>query len=137
MSLDTPCVETPLGKTGSGYGQFRVRGAHFLAHRLSYELAYGPIANNLMVRHKCDNPACVNPFHLELGTTQDNTADRFARRRCARGERSGMAKLTQEKVIEMRRLREGGAKLRELAIRYNVTESAISYICNRKVWADI
>lgn len=131
------CIETPLGKSSAGYGQFKVKGIAFLAHRLSYELAYGPIPNNLMVRHKCDNPACVNPLHLELGTTQDNTADRVARRRCARGERNGYAKVLEPQVIEMRELRQSGAKLRELAERYGVTISAVSMICNRKVWKDI
>lgn len=72
------------GKTlRKGYGQLRVDGVHQLAHRYSFVLAYGPIPPRAMVLHRCDNPPCVNPKHLRLGTASDNALDYFARRKTA------------------------------------------------------
>lgn len=58
-----------------GYGQLRITGGHLQAHRVSYELAIGQIPPGLHVRHRCDNPPCVNPLHLEVGTQSDNMRD--------------------------------------------------------------
>lgn len=71
---------------------------HILTHRLSWELHNGPIPDGLFVLHRCDNPLCVRPDHLFLGTKQDNALD------CARKGRNGPAKLTAAKVTEMRHL---------------------------------
>lgn len=74
----------------SGYGRLRIAGQLVRAHRLSYELAHGPIPDDLVVRHTCDNPSCVNPQHLIIGTVADNAADMVSRDRQATGERHGM-----------------------------------------------
>lgn len=63
------------------YGLFFYRGKHLNAHRVVWMLFNGPIPEGLVVRHKCDNPPCVNPNHLELGTHKDNTKDMLERRR--------------------------------------------------------
>lgn len=63
------------------YGKFKVRGSTIRAHRVSYMLMRGPIGDGLVVRHKCDNPGCVNPKHLITGTHKDNTDDMWARGR--------------------------------------------------------
>jgi hypothetical protein len=70
------CWEWTAGKFNTGYGQFSVDGAPQLAHRFSYEMHYGKISDGLHVLHTCDNPPCVNPEHLWLGTQADNNEDR-------------------------------------------------------------
>jgi HNH endonuclease len=81
------------GTNNRGYGQLggeRV-GSHVLAHRISYQLRYGPIPDGLQVMHKCDTPRCCNPKHLALGTNADNSADKVSKGRQARGESHGLA----------------------------------------------
>ena len=58
-----------------GYGRVQFMTSKFKAHRVSYEMANGPIPDGLIIRHKCDNPNCVNPKHLESGTQKDNMLD--------------------------------------------------------------
>jgi hypothetical protein len=86
--------------THSGYGQFYHQGGPVRAHRLSYEMEYGPIPNGMYVLHSCDTPACVNPKHLSVGTQKDNLEDMKSKGRgnggptplkefCKRGHRIG------------------------------------------------
>jgi hypothetical protein len=88
-----------------GYGQFRVGGRMSKAHRVSWMLHFGPIPGGLDVLHRCDNPDCVNPSHLWLGTDADHTADKVAKGRQSRqkGEMHGQAKLCAAEVITIRR----------------------------------
>lgn len=85
------CWEWIGTKDGGGYGQLSAgRGrAPFKAHRLSFELANGPIPVGLFILHKCDNPACVNPLHLELGDQKKNMADMYLRGRQCKNKRLG------------------------------------------------
>jgi hypothetical protein len=88
------CWEWAGGMFNSGYGQFCIRHHPYLAHRVAYELTYGPIPSGsgyhgTCVCHRCDNKSCVNPSHLFLGTHQDNIRDRVAKGRSAVGDRSG------------------------------------------------
>lgn len=96
------CWEWTGRTEGKGYGRLSVCGEPILAHRYSWTLCVGSIPDDMKVLHKCDNPACVNPGHLFLGTYADNNADRNAKGRQAKGENSGKAVLTDELVRELR-----------------------------------
>lgn len=117
-----------------GYGQFRIEGRTVRAHRFSYELSVGPIPNGLCVLHHCDNPPCVNPAHLWIGTQIDNLRDRDAKWRQARGRHHGRAKLT-EKDVQKIRLDNRTAQI--IAADYGVSGVAISLIKNRQRWAHL
>lgn len=76
-----------IGRWRSRYGYGRLResgreGAQLVAHRVAYELTYGPIPEGLVARHRCDNPRCCNPAHIEPGTHRDNYLDSVRRSRC-------------------------------------------------------
>jgi len=116
-----------------GYGL--LHGAPYrAAHRLSYLLAYGDPAG-LHVCHRCDNPRCVNPAHLFLGTDADNLGDMAAKGRSLWGERNMHAKLTVEQVLEIRRLAaDGGLLHREIAARFGVTRVTVTDIHRRRSW---
>jgi hypothetical protein len=132
-------------KNNKGYGYPGFKGKPILAHRLSYLTLVGEIPNNLFVLHTCDNPLCVNPKHLFLGTNQDNMNDKVNKNRQAKGENSGRSKLVQREVDEIRtlysaelaeRAKGRGAQLtqRELAKRFRVGGTEINHIVNNKVW---
>lgn len=110
---------------------FRIR-----AHRLSWELANGPIPDGLHVCHKCDNPPCVNPDHLFLGTDADNSADKLAKGRQPRGAKAGPAKLIDSEVVEMRAAYDGGEHFRSLAARFRVSPGCVCSIVHNRSRVD-
>lgn len=123
--------------TGSkGYGTFKVDGKTLLAHRFSYEIVNGPIKGGLFVRHKCDNPRCVNPKHLELGTHADNMRDMVERGRGAsnKGTSHGRSKLTEN---EVREIRANPRSERKIAADFNISPALVGYIRRRKLWTHI
>jgi hypothetical protein len=85
-----------------GYGRFRVGSKKHTTHRFAFFLANGHGLDAPVIRHKCDNPRCVNPAHLCTGTHQENMRDRSERNRTARGTKNGRAKLTEETVLAIR-----------------------------------
>lgn len=113
------------------------------AHRLSWELHFGPIPDDLYVLHSCDRPVCTNPKHLFLGTQQDNMNDmqrkgRRGERGGARGEASGSAKLTESQVLEIRRLYAmGNTSQAKLAKQFSMSVTPISLIVRRATWKHI
>lgn len=155
------------GATNShGYGTIR-RGLPdqktIGAHVAAWELEHGPVPEGLCVLHECDVRRCVNVAHLFLGTKVDNNADRDAKGRTARGdasgrrkypnrwpdgdlcpperkargERQGLAKLTEEQVREIRRLRADGLGVQEIADRFAIRKTNVSAICLRQTWKHI
>ena len=123
----TDCIEYNGYRMPQGYGRRRYKGRMTLAHRVAWMESRGDIPDGLCVLHKCDNPPCINPDHLFLGTHNDNMYD------MARKERHGNCKLTREQVAEIRkRYAEGGINQYQLADMYGVHQSKISDIVNYK-----
>jgi HNH endonuclease len=126
----------------AGYGQFSsssIEGYRStLAHRVSYIIAKGPIPTDLLLRHTCDTPACVNPDHLIPGTPSDNALDMVSRGRQATGEKLGHSKLTEQSVREIRTLyREGNLNLAQIGERYNVINTTIWHVVHNKTWRHV
>jgi hypothetical protein len=125
------------GTLVSGYGTFWMAGRQFYAHRIAWELTYGPIPNGLWVLHNCpdgDNRRCCNPAHLFLGTHTDNMRDMVGKGR----HRAGRAKVTPAQVREMRdRYAAGGVFLRELAAEYGISTSQVFTIVRRQEWRGV
>jgi hypothetical protein len=96
------CWEWTAVKNRDGYGRLRVNGRMVLAHRLAYTYFIGEIPEGMVLLHTCNNPGCVNPEHLRVGTQAENVAHCIASGRRARGERYGFAKLTMEDVVLIR-----------------------------------
>lgn len=127
---------------GKGYGAVarrKLQHKNFLAHRYAWMLTHGPIPDGLLVLHKCDVPACVNPAHLMLGTHKDNFDDMIAKRRgnWARGEKQRSAKLTDAEVIKLRQLVADGMTQKEAARIYNIRPHTVSVIISRKTWRHV
>lgn len=136
------CWEWTGGRTGTnGHGQIRnAQGDKDLAHRLSWQLHYGPIPDGLLVLHSCDNPICVNPKHLHLGTASDNIKEAYDRGLLTpkRGVLNGHAKLTGEQVMRIRyEYAVGQRTQRDIARELGVSQSAIMCIVTHRTWAHL
>ena len=122
-----------------GYGIIGISGKNRLAHRVSYELHHGPIPEGMLVLHSCDNPSCVNPAHLHLGTQADNMREKAERGRASRlcGEKHGSSKLKEVEVRDIHLKHANGVSRKQLAEMFSVHVSVISKILNRKIWKHI
>lgn len=129
------CILWTAGKFKDGYGGFYVLGRNRRAHRIAWELVNGPIVDDdMQVLHRCDNPACVNPDHLFLGTIADNMIDRNKKGRVPTGENCKSAKL---KIADIKEIRQSSLPATELAKHYGVTHSAVSYVRRGETWKDV
>lgn len=126
-----------------GYGKFKYRGKMSPAPRVAWELTNGPIPDGLFVCHDCpdgDNPRCVNPAHMFLGTPKDNTQDMIkkGRSRNARGEAQGNAKLDDARVLEIRELYAGGSVTQaQLADMFDVKAVTVHAIVTGRTWTHV
>lgn len=133
-----------------GYGRFHADGKMVGAHRFSFEVYVGPIPGDLHVLHRCDEPSCVNPAHLFLGTNADNVADRDAKGRQAigdrnasrlyperrpRGEGHANAKLTSAQAAAIHAAQ--GETGKSVAARLGVSETLVSRVRRGKAWTHI
>lgn len=126
------------GATNSkGYGNLVHKRKHWHAHRLSYFIHNGQIPKGLHVLHHCDNPGCVNPSHLFVGTNDDNVADRQAKGRTQKGEQRPNRKLTENAAVLIRELYEYGVTKTNLSRLFNVSSSSIHAVIIRKVWKHV
>lgn len=112
------CWEWQGRNNGAGYGKIGDK----LAHRLSFAEFCGPIPDGMLVCHRCDNPPCINPEHLFLGTNEDNLRDCREKKRNNFGARNGSAKLTDGQVVEIINLRRSGRTIKEIGDTYGVRE---------------
>lgn len=138
-----------LGATGkAGHGRTLWQDRHHSAHRVAYELTYGPVPDGLQVCHRCDNAPCCNPQHLYLDTPAGNNADMWARGRgrsgpqidpscLPRGERHPNAKLTTAAVLRIRVQAAAGVRHRDLADTYGVSNGAIGAVVSRRLWRHV
>lgn len=118
------CWQWTGAKTHGGYGVIGIGHAHLLrAPRVSYEMHIGPIPPGMVIRHKCDNPPCVNPAHLEVGTLRDNTHDAVSRGR----SRGSARKITDEQFIA---IRESAGTVRAAAATFGVSSGFVSMVRN-------
>lgn len=132
------CWEWCGTRDSHGYGVLSFGGTgHKKAHRVSWELCAGLIPDGLFVCHHCDNPSCVNPAHLFLGTPRDNYEDMVAKGRRApllRGESHPNSVLTWDGVLSARAAWEAGEPQRSIADRLGVSQSSISGALTGETW---
>lgn len=102
-TLKTKCWLWTGGKFRRGYGAFWFSSKLGKAHRYSYILKYGPIDSKILVLHKCDNPSCVRPSHLFLGTNKDNMVDMVRKDRQAKGTKQHLSKFTDDDIRTIRK----------------------------------
>lgn len=139
------CWPWTASASKEGYGRIRRCGKLVVAHRASYEMHIGPIPEGMKVCHTCDNPPCVNPKHLWIGTDGDNTRDSITKGRPRgakipvppRGEKCVFSVLVASQVLEMRRLSQDGWCNQDLAAKFQIDKSGVSRIICRKRWTHI
>ncbi len=123
---------------GCGYGRMCINGKTIGAHRVSYLIHNGSIPEKMFVCHKCDNPSCVNPEHLFLGTPKDNTEDMMKKERGSlrRGRYHPCSKLQEKDIRDIFDLSETLSQ-RQIAKRFNVTQGLIASILTHKSWKSV
>lgn len=136
---ETGCWEWQRSRTPRGYGRISVgHQKQDYSHRVSYKEFVGDIPSGMLVRHKCDNPCCCNPEHLELGTQQDNMNDCSKRGRLGgfvvkrnNGVLNGRSKLSEKQVLDIYTSNDMNTVLAE---RYSVSARLIGLIKGGKIW---
>lgn len=131
----------------NGYGQFSKGNKQItLSHRFSYEIHIGKIPDGMFICHKCDNPRCVRPDHLFLGTSSDNMKDMASKGRgvfqkhpekLKRGSEQHLAKLTNFKVFKLRRLKLAGVSFRRISMWIDLDRSTITDAIKGRTWAHV
>lgn len=138
VSDRTSCWEWTGSILPSGYGEFSINHRNCRAHRIAYEFMTGEeVPEGMSVCHSCDNPKCVNPSHLWVGTHIENMRDmdRKGRRRAPRGTERPNAILNEDDVREIRRRYETGRVTHlQMATEYGVHKTTITRIVNRQNW---
>ena len=117
-----------------GYGHFRISKRIAVAHRVSYTIHFGPIPQGLFICHRCDNPVCVNPNHLFAGTNRENVDDMLSKGRQCRGEDHQLAKLSDEKIGEIRMRWATRLTQQKLADEYGISVGALNIALYHKTW---
>ena len=122
-------------KSGDGYGNFYMLGKLRTATRSVWYLTYGVFPDDgILVCHKCDNPACVNPSHLFLGTHKDNMVDSKNKGRRPKGDKVPSSRLKETDIIEILKLKKAGVLNSTLAKKFSVNKSTITHIFGGRTW---
>lgn len=139
LAEEGKCWEWSASKAGRGYGQIKIPGTRkqIYAHRLSYMIHKGEIAEGMEVCHTCDNPGCVNPLHLFLGTSKDNAQDMKSKDRHLKGAKNKKAKLDDDKVREIHKLSKQGVSQGNIARTFEVAQSTVWKILKGERWEHI
>lgn len=133
VDASTGCWEFTGARSSAGYGAFWDGQRLVRAHRYAFEQFCSPIPEGLIICHACDNPGCVNPHHLWLGTQADNAADKFRKGRgnIVKGEAHPHARLTASEVLAIR----ADARMHvEIASEYGIHPGCVSQIKRRVTW---
>lgn len=130
-----------------GYGRFHVwRMGTILAHRYAWQLTNGLIPEGMFACHRCDNPACVNPEHIFIGTAEENTRDMLTKQRHSRGESHGdkirradrgNRKLSPDDVVAIRAELKRGERQRDIARAFGISQGAVSQINRGATWGHV
>lgn len=133
------CWNWTRGKNAAGYGIFRLNGVHWICQRFSWTITVGDIPEGMQVLHRCDNPKCVRPDHLFLGTMQDNMTDKITKNRQYRpvGNTNPKAVLTESQIPVIRVLARLGLFRRTIACIFNVHTTTISAIIRGETWRHV
>lgn len=140
--LPNGCIQWTGAMTPKGYGMIRltspVRKCMYV-HRLAWILRNGEIGTGIEICHSCDNPGCLNYYHLFAGTKSDNMRDMVRKGRSPdkRGERSGKAKIKESDVIEMQKMRTYGLGLVDIGATYGIHPSHVSRILSGARWGHV
>ena len=134
ISIDetSGCWNWTAGIGRGGYGRAKHNRQEYKAHRYSYQVFVGEIPDDKILCHKCDNPRCVNPAHVYVGTHKDNSHDRMARGRY----KNGRTKLAPEDYGEIRILYNEGVGPKAIAAEYGITPSSVYRIIHNQVSPD-
>jgi hypothetical protein len=120
-----------------GYPKISWDNKKMYLSRFIYTEMFGDIPEGLVIRHKCDNPACINPEHLELGTVADNNHDRVIRGRGLKGEQIHRSILTENKVREIKKMLNLGIPQKDIAEKFNIKDYVVSQIKNKRTWKHV
>ncbi|MEG4084594.1 HNH endonuclease signature motif containing protein [Microcoleus sp. POL10_C6] len=136
------CWITDLYRNHQGYGQFNIKvklqRSRMNASRVSFMIYKGEIPEGMFVCHKCDNPPCVNPEHLFLGTHQENMRDMVAKGRSNKGSKNPQSKLTEKEVFQIKvLLLETNLTTERLSILFDVSPRTIAYIKKNHMWKHV
>lgn len=140
INSDDACWEWESGVDKDGYGKFQFRENPWRAHRVSWTIYNGEIPEGMYVCHKCDNPTCVRPSHLWLGTDADNIhdMDEKGRRTPQSGEQNNASRLTKAQVIEIRELYANTDMFQwEIAEKFGVSRELVGQIVRRDIWSHL
>lgn len=147
---NTGCWLWMAGIDSDGYGRFSENNKTIRAHRVSYRLFVDTISDTMNVLHRCDTPPCVNPDHLFLGTSKENTQDMMRKNRwrggvphgIVVGSKNGRSKLTEDQVLDIRKRYTPATDMERgnsanLAKEFSIAKASIFRIIKRQVWGHI